>query len=105
MKFLLCFLFSWGVLQSAQAEVIALEEAVETNGIKVEYITSSKRGIIHVIDCDLCTKPYYHFTGQPIIIKAGVIIPFESFLKDYWNASYPTLLLDPKSLDVLRISY
>jgi hypothetical protein len=105
MKILLCFLFSWTVLQSVQAEVISLEEAVETSGIKVEYIASSERGIIHVTDCEQCPKPYYTFTGQPIIKKAGVTVTFEYFLTDYWNARYPTLLLDPKTLEVLRINY
>jgi hypothetical protein len=105
MKFLLCFLFSLSLLQSVQADVTSLEEAVETNGIKVEYIAATERGIIHVTNCDRCTKPYYEFTGQPIIIKAGLIVTFEYFLTDYWNARYPALLLDPTTLDVLRINY
>jgi hypothetical protein len=105
MKILLCFLFSWYTSQIVQAELISLEEAVETNRIKVEYIASSERGIIHVTGCDSCTKSYYTFTGQPIILKAGTIVKFDYFLTDYWNARYPTLLLDPKTLEVLRIIY
>jgi hypothetical protein len=105
MKILLCFLFSWYIPQSVQAKLISLEKAVETNGIKVEYIASSERGIIHVTDCERCTKPYYTFTGQPTILKAGTTVKFDYFLTDYWNARYPTLLLDPKTLEVLRIIY
>ena len=36
--------------------VETLDVALETNGIKVEYIESSKRGIISVVDCSQCSK-------------------------------------------------
>jgi len=82
-----------------------LELAVETNGIRVEYIESSNRGLVHIKDCNQCEKKYYSFSKKPIINKYGKIISFDEFLTDYWNAEYPTLFLDPESLSVLRINY
>ncbi len=105
MKFLLSFLFSLGVLQNAQAELIILERALETNGIRVEYIESSNRGLVHVKNCNQCKQKTYTFAKKPIIKKYGRIISFDEFLTDYWNAEDPTLFLDPESLSVLRINY
>ncbi len=105
MKFLLSLLLSFGVLQSAQAELVVLELAVETNGIRVEYIESSNRGIIYVKGCSECEMKKYFFSKKPIIEKHGKSISFNEFLGSYWNAEYPTLFLDPESLSVLRINY
>jgi len=105
MKFLLSFLFSFGVLQNAHAQLIVLELAVETNGIRVEYIESSNRGLIYVKNCSHCKQKNYTFSKKPIIKKYGRIISFDEFLTDYWKAEYPTLFLDPESLSVLRINY
>ena len=104
MKFLLCV---FSILAFSQTSFGAqyLELAVETNGIRVEYIESSNRGLVHIKDCSQCEKKYYTFTKKPIIKKQGKIISFDEFLTDYWNAKFPTLFLDPKSLSVLRINY
>jgi len=104
MKFLLC---AFCILSVSQASFGAqyLELAVETNGIRVEYIESSNRGLVHIKGCSQCEKKYYTFTKKPIIKKQGKIISFDEFLTDYWNAKFPTLFLDPKSLSVLRINY
>ncbi len=104
MKFLLCVFCILGISQTSFGAQY-LELAVETNGIRVEYIESSNRGLVHIKDCSECQQKYYTFSKKPIIKKHGRIISFDEFLTDYWNAEYPTLFLDPKSLSVLRINY
>ncbi len=85
--------------------VKTLDIAVEATSIKLEYIESSNRGIIYPKNCEQCAKSYYEFTQIPKIIKNGKSISFDYFLKDYWNAKYTTLLLDKKSLSVLKVVY
>ena len=104
MKYLLC-VFCILVISQTSFGAQYLELAVETNGIRVEYIESSNRGLVHIKDCSQCEKKYYSFSKKPTINKYGKIISFDEFLTDYWNAEYPTLFLDPKSLSVLRINY
>ena len=104
MKYLLFFLWALSASQGGQAAQF-LDIAIETNGIRVEYIESSKRGLVHIKGCSQCKKKYYYFSKKPIINKSGKVISFDEFLTDYWNAEYPTLFLDPKSLSVLRINY
>ncbi|MEY8203681.1 MAG: hypothetical protein RPR40_01290 [Bermanella sp.] len=104
MKYLLFLLWALSASQSGQAAQF-LDLAIETNGIRVEYIESSQRGIVYVKDCSQCTKDYYTFTSKPVIKRGGKVIDFPVFLSDYWNAKYPTLFLDPKTLSVLRINY
>ncbi len=104
MKFLLCLFCILGISQTSFSAQY-LELAVETNGIRVEYIESSNRGLVHVKNCSQCTQKYYTFSKKPIINRFGRIITFDEFLADYWNAEYPTLFLDPKSMSVLRINY
>lgn len=87
------------------SELIILEEAVETHGIRVEYSSVSKRGFIYPNRCDLCDRKVYEFNGPIAVTRDGTPISFETFLVDYPNASYPTLLLDPKSFNVLRVVY
>lgn len=82
-----------------------LELAVETGKIRVEYISTSDKGLIYPADCEQCTKTSYTFDGQPVIKRDGTVIPFDAFLSDYWNAKSSTLFLDPESLSVLRINY
>lgn len=82
-----------------------LELAVETLGIRVEYIESTNKGLVYVKKCSQCTKEFYSFSKLPTIKKNGKVIPFKTFLTDYWNGKSPTLFLDPKSLSVLRINY
>ena len=105
MKTLQLFILSFLVINISQAEIISLEIARETLSIKIEYIESSNRGLVHPKGCSLCTKDFYKFSKPPIINKKGKVISFDEFLADYWNAEYPTLFLDPKSLSVLRINY
>jgi len=104
MKYLLCVFCILSISQTSFGAQY-LELAVETNGIRVEYIESSNRGLVHIKDCSQCEKKYYSFSKKPTINKYGKIISFDEFLTDYWNAEYPTLFLDPKSLSVLRINY
>jgi len=104
MKFLLCVFCILGISQTSFGAQY-LELAVETNGIRVEYIESSNRGLVHIKNCSQCEKKYYSFSKKPTINKYGKIISFDEFLTDYWNAEYPTLFLDPESLSVLRITY
>ncbi len=104
MKLLLCVFCILSISQTSFGAQY-LELAVETNGIRVEYIESSNRGLVHVKDCSQCTKKYYTFSEKPIINRLGRIISFDDFLTDYWNAEDPTLFLDPESLSVLRINY
>ncbi len=88
-----------------QADVPALDTAVETGGIEVEFNTISNKGTIHVLGCELCTKTKYLFSQKPQIIKQGKIITFKAFMDDYRNAKYPTLILDNENLAVLQVVY
>jgi hypothetical protein len=85
--------------------VQTLDIAVEATSIKVEYIASSNRGIIYPHNCEQCDQDYYDFSQSPTIIKSGKKISFNSFMKDYWNAKFPTLLLDKKTKSVLKVVY
>ncbi len=85
--------------------VKTLDIAVEATSIKVEYIALSNRGLIFPKNCRQCSQAYYEFSQTPIIIKAGKKISFASFLKDYWNAKFPTLLVDKKTKTVLKVVY
>ena len=95
--FILFFQNSYGVK--------TLDVAVEATSIRVEYIESSNRGIIYPRQCEQCTKSFYEFTQTPKIIKSGKSISFEKFLQDYSNAKYTTLLLDKKSLSIVKVVY
>ncbi len=105
MKTIQLLILSFLIINISQAEMISLEIARETQGIKVEYIESTDRGIVRVKNCELCTKDFYTFHNKPVIKRIGELITFETFLTDYWNAKFPTLFLDPKTLAVVRIEY
>ena len=98
------FIF-WRCTSIVQADVPASDTAVETGGIKVEFNSISNKGTIHVFRCELCTKTNYLFNHKPKIIKQGSIITFNAFMEDYWNAKYPTLILDKENLTVLKVVY
>lgn len=83
----------------------ALNIAVEAKSIRVEYIESSKRGVIYVYSCNQCKQRQYYFDKAPTILRSGKSISFRTFLKDYWNAKIPTLVLDPYSKTVLKVVY
>jgi len=82
-----------------------LDTAIEASSIRMEYISSSKRGLIYPKDCPQCKQAFYEFSQEPIIIKAGKEILFSNFLTDYWNAKYTTLLLDKETKTVLTVIY
>ncbi len=103
MKFLLSFILV--LLSSAGHSSQALDIAMETGGIRVEYIASSQRGIVRVYRCDQCSQSYYKFSSPPVIIKSGQQISFNEFLKDYWKAKFPTLILDKESLNISKVVY
>ncbi len=104
MKFFIgLILFS--LMSSVSHGVTALDTAIEVGSIKVEYYNTSNTGIIHVYQCSSCTQKTYKFSTLPKIIRSGKVISFEVFVKDYWNAKSPTLLLDNESLSVLQVIY
>jgi len=82
----------------------SLETALELRSIKVEYYSTSNRGLVYVYDCYKCKK-YYSFTTKPIIKKDGKIISFDEFLQDSVNVKYPTVFLDIEDETVRRINY
>lgn len=98
------FIF-WCCSPIIQADTPALDTAVETGGIRVEFNTASNLGRVHVLRCEQCSKTNYLFNDKPEIIKHGNVISFERFMTDFWNAKYPTLILDIKTLTVLKIVY
>lgn len=104
-KLLITFIFTCSLHFSANAKIISLEGAVETESIKVEYFDTTKRGIVRVKGCEQCKEAYYSFKKQPTIIKNGRVILFDYFLTDFRSAKNPTLFLDPKDQSVLRIKY
>ncbi len=104
MKFFLYFLTIWSFVSFAHAD-IEEDTALETGSIKVEFFETSGKGVIHVLDCDQCLKQFYTFSDQPRIKRKGSYIPFEVFMKDYWNAKNPTIFLDKQSRSVLKVSY
>jgi len=98
------FIF-WCGASIAQADVPALDIAMEAGGIKVEFNSISKIGTVQVLRCELCTQTIYPFKQKPKIVKQGKSISFDAFMEDYWNAKYPTLILDKEDLTVLKIVY
>ncbi len=87
------------------ADVPARDIAIEANGIRVEYNTLSNSGKIHVYHCEQCKQSNYSFTKKPHIMRKGKTISFDVFMQDFWNAKYPTLILDSESLTVLEVVY
>ena len=81
------------------------DSPASTNPASVEYIPSSQRGIIRVYRCAQCRHSYYKFSSPPIIKKQGKQISFNEFLKGYWKAKFPTLILDKQSLNVSKVVY
>ena len=87
------------------ADMTVIEEAVETNGIRVEFSTASNRGFIYPVKCEQCTQDHYEFSEDIKISTKGKNVPLAMFLKQYRSAEFPTLLLDPSTLKVLRVIY
>ncbi len=105
MKFIIGFLFTFILFPQSIYAATAVNTAVETGGIKVEYFDSTKKGIIQVFKCSQCTKKYYEFLKEPKIIKSGKSISLKEFMQDYWNAKFPTLILERESKLVLKVVY
>lgn len=93
------------LLSTHSLAVTATNVALEAKTIRVEYIQSSNRGIIYVHGCRQCKQRQYSFSGQPEIKRKGKQLPFSTFLKDYWNAKYPTLIVHPTNQAVQRVVY
>lgn len=105
MKTLIGSLIFWCGVASTLAGMPALDTAVETGGIRVEFNVASNIGRVHVLRCEQCSKANYLFNEKPEIIKQGHAVTFEAFMADFWNAKYPTLILDTETLTVLKIVY
>ncbi len=103
MKILLC-LISLTLFHAKTYAATALDIAIETTSIRVEYSDISQKGTVRIYDCQSCKK-FYRFDIAPKVTKNGKSISFESFMQDYRNAPLVTIFLDPNSLTVLRISY
>lgn len=107
MKFyLICISLLLSLNTQAQAEAVEhSDSALETNGIKVEYFESSKKGIIRPSGCSQCLLEFYNFKKDIKIIKNGKSIQLPEFMNDYWNAKYPTIFIDLKTNEVKRVNY
>ncbi len=105
MKTLLLCLFFYTYLPFSYANFSAQDLAVEAGAIKVEFNTATNTGSIHVYRCEQCLNANYHFFVKPEILKKGKPVSFDIFLKEFWNAKFPTLILDKNTLNVLKIIY
>jgi len=103
MKYLINFFLLFTSALSYSVET--LDIALESQGLKLEYIESSNRGILTPIQCSSCNQKQYEFTELPQVIKQGKPIQFDLFLKDYWNAKHTTIFLDPRTKYVIRVIY
>ncbi len=85
--------------------VTATSTAYEAKSLKLVYSDISQAGTIRLFGCSRCEKSVFSFTTLPAILKQGNLVPFSFFLKDYWNATYPTLLIDKNTSQVIQITY
>jgi hypothetical protein len=83
----------------------ALDIALEMNSFKAEYYATSKQGIIKVSGCNQCEEKIYRFDDTVKIVKNNQPISIDIFIKDYWNAEYPTIFLDPATKSIILIAY
>ena len=88
-----------------QAQVVALDEALEANNIRVEYIEQTKRGFVYPFECDLCTKKMYEFDSDTQFLQRGKLVNIELFLATYTQTKYFTLFVKPGTSQVLRLSF
>ncbi len=103
-KLSIAFIF-FTLVGTSSADVPARDTALEANSIRVEFNSISNSGRVHVYHCEQCKQSDYSFTKKPHIMRKGKTITFEIFMLDYWNAKYPTLILDSESLTVLEVVY
>ncbi len=104
MKFLLSLFCILSFSQTSLAAQ-AVDIAREVESIKVEYYDTTSKGVVRVKGCTPCTKKTYTFSRIPSITKNNKKISFKEFMKDYWNATFATLLLDKDTLTVQSIHY
>ena len=104
MKILMCFLTILSIAPLSYGAK-ALDVAREAESIKVEYYETTQSGLVRVKGCSQCNKDTYKFDTPPLITKGGKAISIKEFMKEYWEAEFPTLLLDIKDLTVLSIHY
>ncbi len=83
----------------------ALSIALEATSLKLVYSDISQSGTVKLFGCSQCKSSVYSFSRPPIIVKEGNTVPFSFFVKDYWKAKYPTILLDISKSHVLKIIY
>ena len=95
------FLFQIGISHAATAT----SYAYEANSLKLAYSEISQAGTIRLFGCSRCEKSVFSFTTPPTILKQGNTVPFSFFLKDYWNAKYPTIFIDKSTQQVTHITY
>ena len=94
-------LFQIGIAHATTATSFAYE----ANSLKLAYSEISQAGTIRLFGCSRCDKSVFSFTTPPNILKQGNSVPFSFFLKDYWNAKYPTLFVDKNTAQVIQITY
>jgi len=93
------------LITSSSFAAKVLDHPYEMESFKIEYINSSKRGVITAIGCTYCDKTTYEFKGDIEVINKGKKVPLNKLLKEYSNANYPTIFIDPKSGYAIRIVY
>lgn len=81
------------------------EIPIEPKSIKVEYYETSNRGVIYVYECEHCIKKQYEYKGKIPIVKRGVKISFDQFMKEYNSIEYPALMISPQSGLIVRVTY
>ena len=87
------------------SEVRALDEALESDQIRVEYIEQTNRGLVYPSGCDLCKETYYEFDANTKFISRGRSSDLEAFLTTYTEKKYFTLFVKPESNQILRLSF
>ncbi|GAA6135882.1 hypothetical protein NBRC116188_26720 [Oceaniserpentilla sp. 4NH20-0058] len=79
--------------------------ALETNGIKVEFFSSSNYGVITPIGCSYCLQKTYKFYSDININKKGKTTTLQSLLAEYSRAKYPTIFINLDSNVVYKLNY
>jgi len=100
--FLVCIIISLPVFS---VENKHRDTALEMASLKAEYYSSSKKGIITPIDCEICILKLYHFNDQTTIRRDNKLISIQDFMNEYWKIKYPTIFIDPDNNHVLSIIY
>lgn len=83
----------------------ALSKALELESMQVEFYDASQTGQIRVKGCEQCDKALYKFDKNISVIKNNKPATIQDLLSDQWDAQYPTLFVDFKSLQVIEVAY